>query len=145
MNGWSPANGGGGTKNRCLASTSSTCLRYFLDPTLLVLEGLSRCLCGHTWLSLCDLKTSALGYNSLVPQEHPAAAAKSLQSSSDSVQPHRRQPTRLPCPWDSPGKNTGVGCQFLGPMEMPALLLSSKLFFLCPECFYLLFLHTKYT
>ena len=28
---------------------------------------------------------------------------------SDSVQPHRRQPTRLPCPWDSPGKNTGVG------------------------------------
>ena len=32
---------------------------------------------------------------------------------SDSVQPHRRQPTRLPCTWDSPGKNTGVGCHFL--------------------------------
>ena len=32
---------------------------------------------------------------------------------SDSVQPHRRQPTRFPCPWDSPGKNTGVGCHFL--------------------------------
>ena len=32
---------------------------------------------------------------------------------SDSVQPHRRQPTRLPRPWDSPGKNTGVGCYFL--------------------------------
>ena len=32
---------------------------------------------------------------------------------SDSVRPHRRQPTRLLCPWDSPGKNTGVGCQFL--------------------------------
>ena len=32
---------------------------------------------------------------------------------SDSVQPHRRQPTRLLCPWDSPGRNTGVGCQFL--------------------------------
>ena len=31
----------------------------------------------------------------------------------DSVQPHRWQPTRLPCPWDSPGKNTGVGCHFL--------------------------------
>ena len=28
---------------------------------------------------------------------------------SDSVWPHRRQSTRLPCPWDSPGKNTGVG------------------------------------
>ena len=32
---------------------------------------------------------------------------------SDSVQPQRRQPTRLPHPWDSPGKNTGVGCHFL--------------------------------
>ena len=32
---------------------------------------------------------------------------------SDSVQPHRRQHTRLLCPWDSPGKNIGVGCHFL--------------------------------
>ena len=32
---------------------------------------------------------------------------------SDSVRPHGRQPTRLLCPWDSPGKNTGVGCHFL--------------------------------
>ena len=32
---------------------------------------------------------------------------------SGAVQPHRRQPTRLPHPWDSPGKNTGVGCHFL--------------------------------
>src|SRR5574337_493432 len=32
---------------------------------------------------------------------------------SDSVRLHRRQPTRLPHPWDSPGKNTGVGCHFL--------------------------------
>ena len=40
-----------------------------------------------------------------------AAAAKSLQS--DSVRLHRWQPTRLPHPWDSPGKNTGVGCLFL--------------------------------
>ena len=31
---------------------------------------------------------------------------------SDSVRPQRRQPTRLPRPWDSPGKNTGVGCHF---------------------------------
>ena len=35
-----------------------------------------------------------------------AAAAKS-------VRPHRWQPTRLPCPWDSPGKTTGVGCHYL--------------------------------
>ena len=32
---------------------------------------------------------------------------------SDSVRPHRQQPTRLHRPWDSPGKNTGVGCHFL--------------------------------
>ena len=32
---------------------------------------------------------------------------------SDSVRPRRRQPTRLRCPWDSPGKNSGVGCHFL--------------------------------
>ena len=32
---------------------------------------------------------------------------------SDSVRPHRWQPNRLLCPWDSPGKNTGVGCYFL--------------------------------
>ena len=32
---------------------------------------------------------------------------------SDSVRPPRWQPTRLLRPWDSPGKNTGVGCHFL--------------------------------
>ena len=32
---------------------------------------------------------------------------------SDSVRPHRKQPTGLPRPWDSPGENTGVGCHFL--------------------------------
>ena len=32
---------------------------------------------------------------------------------SVSVQPHRQQPTRLLCPWDSPGKKSGVGCHFL--------------------------------
>ena len=32
---------------------------------------------------------------------------------SDSVRPHRQKPNRLLCPWDSPGKNTGVGCHFL--------------------------------
>ena len=31
----------------------------------------------------------------------------------DSVRPHRQQPTRLPRPWDSQDKNTGVGCHFL--------------------------------
>ena len=47
-----------------------------------------------------------------VTKNDAAAAAKSLQS-CPTVRPHRRQPNRLPCPWDSPGKNTGVGCHFL--------------------------------
>ena len=41
-----------------------------------------------------------------------AAAAKSLQS-CPTLRPHRRKPTRLLRPWDSPGKNTGEGCHFL--------------------------------
>ena len=41
-----------------------------------------------------------------------AAAAKSLQLCL-TLRPQRWQPTRLPCPWDSPGNNTGVGCHFL--------------------------------
>ena len=40
------------------------------------------------------------------------AAAKSRQL-CPTLRSHRRQPTRLPRPWDSPGKNTGVGCHFL--------------------------------
>ena len=41
-----------------------------------------------------------------------AAAAKLLQS-WPTLRPHGWQPTQLPRPWDSPGKNTGVGCHFL--------------------------------
>ena len=44
----------------------------------------------------------------------PAAAAAEVTSLvSDSVRRHRQQPNRLLCPWDSPGKNTGMGCHFL--------------------------------
>ena len=39
--------------------------------------------------------------------------AKSIQACPTLCDPHRRQPTRLPGPWDSPGKNAGVGCHFL--------------------------------
>ena len=42
-----------------------------------------------------------------------AAAVKPLQSCLTLCDPHRWQPTGLHCPWDSPGKNTGVGCHFL--------------------------------
>ena len=58
-----------------------------------------------------------------------AAAAKSLQS-CPTVRPHRRQPTRLPCPWDSPGKNTGVGCYFL--LQCVKVKSESEVAQLCP-------------
>ena len=58
---------------------------------------------------------SALGWRlgSLHLEDGTAAAAKLLQSCPTLCDPHRRRPTGLPCPWDSPGKNTGVGCHFL--------------------------------
>ena len=49
---------------------------------------------------------------------------------SDSVRPHRRQPTRLPRPWDSPGKNTGVGCHFL--LQCMKVKSESEVAQLCP-------------
>jgi len=45
---------------------------------------------------------------------------------SDSVRPHRQQSTRLPRPWDSPGKNTGVGCHFLLQIYHYNLLLNKS-------------------
>jgi len=47
---------------------------------------------------------------------------------SDSVRPDRWQSTRLPHPWDSPGKNTGVGCHFL----LQGMKVKVKLLSKCP-------------
>ena len=49
---------------------------------------------------------------------------------SNSVRPLRRQPTRLPRPWDSPGKNTGVGCHFL--LQCMKVKSESKVTQSCP-------------
>ena len=49
---------------------------------------------------------------------------------SDSVRPHRRQPTRLPRPQDSPGKNNGVGCHFL--LQCVTVKSESEVAQLCP-------------
>ena len=53
----------------------------------------------------------------------------SLQSCL-TVRPQRRQPTRLPRPWDSPGKNTGVGCHFL--LQCMKVKSESEVAQLCP-------------
>ena len=60
----------------------------------------------------------------------PAAAAAVASVVSDSVRPHRRQSTRLPYPWDSPGKNTGVGCHFL--LQCMKVKSESEVAQLCP-------------
>ena len=48
----------------------------------------------------------------------------------DSVRHQRRQPTRLPCPWNSPGKNAGVGCHFL--LQCMKVKSESEVAQLCP-------------
>ena len=52
---------------------------------------------------------------------------------SNSVWPHRRQPTRLPCPCDSLGKNPGVGCHFL--LQCMKVKSESEVIQLCPTFF----------
>ena len=49
---------------------------------------------------------------------------------SETVWPHRRQPTRLPRPWDSPANNTGVGCHFL--LQCMKVKSESEVTQLCP-------------
>ena len=49
---------------------------------------------------------------------------------SDFMRPHKRQPTNLPRPWDSPGKNTGVGCHFL--LQCMEVKCESEVAQLCP-------------
>ena len=66
---------------------------------------------GKSELSECYLKVFVAEINDqLVLLNSPAAAASLM---SDSVRPHRWQPTRLRRPWDSPGENTKVDCHFL--------------------------------
>ena len=67
--------------------------------------------------------------------QHSAAAAAKLLQWCPTLRPHRRQPTRLPHPWDSPGKNTGEGCHFLlqcMKMKSESKLLSGVRLFATP-------------
>ena len=64
-----------------------------------------------------------------MPSTKTAAAAKSLQS-YPTLRPHGRQLNRLPRPWDSPGKNNGVGCHFL--LQCMKVKSESEVAQLCP-------------
>ena len=57
---------------------------------------------------------------------------------SDSVWPHRRQPTRFCCPWDSPDNNTGVGCHFL--LQCVKVKRESKHSYVLNHVFYMYFI-----
>ena len=59
-----------------------------------------------------------------------ATAAKSLQSCPTLCDSIDSKPTRLPRPWDSPGKNTGVGCHFL--LQCRKVKSESEVAQLCP-------------
>ena len=61
-----------------------------------------------TWT--CVGKVISLLFNTLSVKVSKCASHLVM---SDSLRPHRLQSTRLLCPWDSPGKNTGVGCHSL--------------------------------
>ena len=62
---------------------------------------------------------------------HNQCGVKGLRSvMSDSLRPHELLPTGLLCPWDFPGKNTGVGCHFLLQGNFPTQVSSPGL----PHC-----------
>ena len=69
-------------------------------------------------------------YCNILESVAAAAAANLLQSCPTLCDPHRRQPTRLTRPWDSPGKNTGVGCHFL--LQCWTVKSESEVAQLCP-------------
>ena len=92
---------------------------FFLGMQLLLL--LSRVDC--VWLCVtsqmaADQAPLFLGFSRQkhwrgLPFPSPMHACQVASAVSDSVRPHRQQPTRLLCSWDCPGKNSGVGCHFL--------------------------------
>ena len=86
---------------------SFLCFYLFVGSTCFVLCRNRKLLNGNTDPKLC------LIISSKSKQLCCCCCCYVTSVMSDSVRPHRRQPTRLRRPWDSPGKNTGVGCHFL--------------------------------
>ena len=87
--------------------------------------------CSNDWRQSVPI-TKILGKGLLV-HTHPALLLLLLISRFSHVRlcvTHRRQPTRLPRPWVSPGKNTGVGCHFL--LQRMKVKSESEVTQLCP-------------
>ena len=87
--------------------------------------------CFFSLLELCWKcpPVTQAGYIAGPGRDAAAAAAKSLKSHL-TLLPNGWQPTRLPCPWDSPGKNTGVGCHF--PLQCMKVKSESEVAQSCP-------------
>ena len=96
----------------------------------------------HCCVLFFSTPSTSLGssvYNVAPPSSPPDLCSASLYQCCcckaasvvpDSVRPHRRQPTRLRRPWDSPGKNTGVGCHFL--LQFMKVKIESEVTQSCP-------------
>ena len=98
--------------NISLSNEYSELISFRIDWfDLLAVQGTLKRLLQHDSSKALILQGSAFF---MVKLSHPyltAAASESLQSCL-TVGPYGPQPTRLPCFWDSPGKNTGVGCPY---------------------------------
>ena len=84
-----------------------------------------------SWRSF--LYSSSVSVSVFIVLSVSAAAAKSLQLCPTLCDPRDDSPPGFPSPWDSPGKNTGVGCHFLLPcMKVKGKLLSRVWLFATP-------------
>ena len=87
-------------------------LKYFRLRYLLIFYFFFHSCSPSSYLTLCYMMHT-LNCSHFTDDIAEAAAAPKLLQLCPTLRPQRRQPTRLPCPWDSPGKNTGVGFHFL--------------------------------
>ena len=76
------------------------------------------------------IKEETEAWESWAPLPQSCCSCSVTSVVSDSVRPHRRQLNRLPRPWDSPGKNTEVGCHFL--LQCMKVKSESEVAQLCP-------------
>ena len=91
-----------------------TSITLFINSISPVFEDInSLCTFSTTLCSILYLQDKVLKGRDKVLVTHTSPAAAKLLQSCPTLCDHRRQPTRPRHPWDSPGKNTGVGCHFL--------------------------------
>ena len=81
----------------------------------------------HVWIKTCRASKLCINIQGILKYQN------SLDFHCLSI--HRRQPTRLPRTWDSPGKNTGVGCHFLLQAKELGMAKNKVKYYLINLCF----------